>query len=105
VNIQRGLRHERRREKEELTPEDRAGLEAMAAETGLPHLTAEEFLEHIHAHFVAALAASGMTKEEFVKHNLRVFIEMLGDLAAIEEADAIVEPHLTGDDWKLSDAD
>jgi hypothetical protein len=30
---------------------------------------------------------------------------MLADEAAIEEANEIVEPHLTGDDWKLSDED
>jgi hypothetical protein len=64
-------------EEEKLTPEERAEFEAMAA-------------------------ACRMTLEEYVKH---VLFKMLADEAAIEEANEIVEPHLTGDDWKLSDGD
>jgi hypothetical protein len=92
-------------EEGKLTPEERAELEAEAAETGLPGMTAEEYLKHIHAEFLAGLAASGMTREEYVKHNLRMFFEMLADIDLIEQANEIVELHLTGDDWKLSDDD
>jgi hypothetical protein len=42
------------------------------------------------AEFEAMAAASGMTFEEYVKHWL---FKMLGDEAAIEEANEIVEPH------------
>jgi hypothetical protein len=54
------------------------------------------------AEFAADAAARGMTMEEHVKYWL---FKMLADEAAIEEANAIVEPHLLGDDWKLSDED
>jgi hypothetical protein len=52
------------------------------------------------AKFKAMAAAAGMTFEEYVKH---VLFKMLADEAAIEEANEIVEPHLTGDDWKLDE--
>jgi hypothetical protein len=56
-------------------------------------LTSEEL-----AKFAADAAALGMTLEEYVKHWL---FKMVADEAAIEEANEIVEQHLTGDDWKL----
>jgi hypothetical protein len=57
------------------------------------------------AEFEADAATLGMTVEEYLKHWLFKILEdeakMLEDEVALDEANEIVEPHLTGDDWKL----
>jgi hypothetical protein len=52
------------------------------------------------AEFEAMAHAHGHTYEEHIKYWL---FKMLAEEAAITEANEIVEPHLTGDDWKLGD--
>ena len=52
--------------------------------------------------FEADAAAHGM--EALAEEHLKYWLfKMLADEDAIAEADAIVEPHLFGDDWKLDE--